>query len=206
MCTPCSQISRFSTWANPPTSEARPARSAFHLRPLQHDPCLPGLAQLIVMRSLPVARNHGLGLRLLHPLIVPRPHYCFQMAAEVMHLKDEVETPVPHVWRDTLAAIVHSLVRGDVRIGEGIEDVDPLSEDVSNQCRENVADYGSATLIRLPEVAWDTSDRVSRLNHWGCLVDLWTAEEGRSDLVLQVAVSEDEGTAFRFRPYFVYAP
>jgi hypothetical protein len=97
-------------------------------------------------------------------------------------------------------------VRGDVRVGEGIENVDPLPEDVSNQCRETLADYGSATLIRLPEATWATSVAMWQGDHWDCLVDLWTAEQGRSDLVLEVAVSEDDGTAFRFRPYLVYVP
>ena len=128
------------------------------------------------------------------------------MDAEVTPLKDEVQTPVPHVWRDTLGAIVDSLIRGDARIGEGLESVDPISEAVSNHCREIVADYGSATLIRLPEATWATSVAMWQGDRWDCLVDLWTAEEGRSDLVLEVAVSEDDGTAFRFRPYLVYVP
>ncbi|MEV4266406.1 hypothetical protein [Kribbella sp. NPDC049584] len=128
------------------------------------------------------------------------------MAAEVKPFKDEVQTPVPHVWRETLGAIVRSVIRGDVRIGEGIENVDPLSEAVSNQCREAVADYGSVTLIQLPDAAWDTSVAMWQGDHWSCLVDLWTAEEGRSDLVLEVAISEDDETAFRFRPYLVYVP
>ncbi|MER7246355.1 hypothetical protein [Kribbella sp. NPDC000426] len=128
------------------------------------------------------------------------------MAAEVMPLKDEVQTPVPHAWRDVLGEIVRSIVRGDARIGEGIENVDPISEAVSDQCREVVTNYGSVTLTELPEAAWDTSVAMWQGNHWDCLVDLWTAEEGRSDLVLEVAVAEEGETAFRFRPYLVYVP
>lgn len=128
------------------------------------------------------------------------------MMEEVAPLKDEVQTAVPHAWRETLGAIVDSLRRGDLRIGEGIENVDPLSEDVSNQCREAVVDYGSATLIRLPEATWNTSVAMWQGDHWVCLVDLWTAEDGRSDLALEVRISQDHGTAFRFRPYLVYVP
>lgn len=128
------------------------------------------------------------------------------MVEEVAPLKDEVQTAVPHVWRDTLGAIVDSLIRGDLRIGQGVEDVDPVSADVSNHCREIVANYGSVTLIRLPEATWSTSVAMWQGDHWQCLVDLWTAEEGRSDLVLDVAVSEGHETAFRFRPYLVYVP
>ncbi|TDO56708.1 hypothetical protein EV651_11295 [Kribbella sp. VKM Ac-2571] len=127
------------------------------------------------------------------------------MVEEVGPLKDEVQTAVPHVWQETLAAIVDSLIRGESRIGESIDNVEPMSEEVSNRCRDNVASYGS-TLIRLPEATWSTSVAMWQGDHWACLVDLWTAEEGRSDLVLDVAVSEDSETAFRFRPYLVYVP
>ncbi len=128
------------------------------------------------------------------------------MVEEVLPLKEEIQTAVPHAWRDTLGAIVESLIRGDARIGQGIKNVDPVSEEVSNQCHATVADYGSATLIRLPEAAWSTSVAMWQGDRWVCLVDLWTAEEGRSDLVLDVAVSEDQETAFRFHPYLVYVP
>jgi hypothetical protein len=80
-------------------------------------------------------------------------------------------------------------------------EVTPLKDEV-----QTVADCGSATLIGLPEAAWDTSVAMWQGNQWGCLVDLWTAEEGRSDLVLEVAVFEDDETSFRFRPELVYVP
>jgi hypothetical protein len=123
-----------------------------------------------------------------------------------MPLKEDAQTAVPHVWRETLGAIVDSLVQGDARIGQGIENVDPLSEDRSKQCRENVEGYGSVTLIRLPKATWDSSVAMWQGDHWDCLVDLWTAEEGRSDLVLHLEVFEDPETDFRFRPYLVYVP
>lgn len=128
------------------------------------------------------------------------------MAEEVAPIKREVQTAVPHAWRRTLGAIVDSLIRGDARIGQGIENVDPISEDVSNRCRDIVANYGSVTLIRLPEATWETSVAMWQGDHWDCLVDLWTAEEGRSDLVLDIAVFEDHQTAFLVRPYLVYVP
>jgi hypothetical protein len=40
--------------------------------------------------------------------------------------------------------------------------------------------------------------------HWELLVDLWTAEEGRSDLVLQGDVFEtNSGTCFTIRSVYV---
>ncbi|MFI5712159.1 hypothetical protein [Kribbella sp. NPDC051620] len=126
------------------------------------------------------------------------------MVEEVLPVKEDVQTAVPHAWRETLGAIVDSLVRGDVRIGHGIENVDPLSKDRSKRCRENVEAYGRVTLSRLPETTWDSSVARWQGDRWDCLVDLWTAEEGRSDLVLRLEVLEDPETAFRFRPYLVY--
>jgi hypothetical protein len=128
------------------------------------------------------------------------------MAEEVVPLKDDIQTAVPHVWRDTLGAIVDSLIRGDLRIGQGIENVEPISEDVSNDCRKAVANYGSVTLIPLPQATWSTSVAMWQGDRWDCLVDLWTAEQGRSDLVLDIAISEDREAGFRFRPYLVYVP
>lgn len=123
-----------------------------------------------------------------------------------MPLKDDVQTAVPHVWRDALAAIVDSLVQGDARIGQGIANVEPVSEERSNLCREIVANYGSATLIRLPEATWNSSVARWQGDRWDCLVDLWTAEDGRSDLVLELAVFEDRETGFHYRPQLVYVP
>lgn len=129
------------------------------------------------------------------------------MVDEVRPLKEEAQTAVPHVWRATLVAIVDSLIRGDTRIGHGIDNVAPLSEAASTACREIIANYGPVTLIPLPDATWDTS--VANWwhdNRWDCLVDLWTAEEGRSDLVLDVSVFEEADKVFRFHPRLVYVP
>ncbi|WP_405055790.1 hypothetical protein OG474_23970 [Kribbella sp. NBC_01505] len=129
------------------------------------------------------------------------------MVDEVVAVREEGETAVPHAWRGTLGAIVDSLIRGDACIGQGIDNVDPLPEDTSTSCRENVAAYGPVTLIPLPEATWDTSIAMWwHENRWNCLVDLWTAEEGRSDLVLELQVFEDPKTFFRFNPQLVYVP
>jgi len=129
------------------------------------------------------------------------------MVDEVEPLKTDAQTAVPHLWRATLAAIVDSLIRGDTRIGESVKYVEPLSEADSRACRDNVVNYGSVTLIPLPDATWDTS--VARWwndNRWDCLIDLWTAEEGRSDLVLNATVFEDPDRGFRIHPGLVYVP
>jgi hypothetical protein len=42
-------------------------------------------------------------------------------------------------------------------------------------------------------------------DHWDALIDLWTEDEGRSDLVLQVDVSE-AASGYRVDIRLVYVP
>ncbi|WP_444544523.1 DUF7668 domain-containing protein [Rhizocola hellebori] len=53
--------------------------------------------------------------------------------------------------------------------------------------------------------AWDTSVALWFGDRWRCLVDLWTKEEGRSDLVLDVDVFEN-GSGYRFYVNLVLVP
>lgn len=119
---------------------------------------------------------------------------------------EDQESSVPETWRPTLAAIVDSLVRRDVEVGAGIQNVTPTPPELSAQCFTAVDHYGDATLIALPDQAWETSVAawVSE-GRWECLVDLWTVEEGRSDLVLHVRVARDADD-LRFMVRLVYVP
>ena len=67
-----------------------------------------------------------------------------------------------------------------------------------------LADYGE-TLIDLPDETWETSVSQWMGPHWDVLVDLWTAESGRSDLVLHVQVFETR-SGFRVEIHAVYVP
>jgi hypothetical protein len=121
-------------------------------------------------------------------------------------VKDEdLEVPVPDVWRPTLAAIVDSLARRDAIVGAGLSSVDPVPPDTSQTCLQAVDDYGAVTLISLPDESWETSVARWYGDRWRCLVDLWTKEEGRSDLVLDVDVFE-HGAGYRFQVHLVYVP
>jgi hypothetical protein len=117
----------------------------------------------------------------------------------------EHEGPVPEEWRATLAAIVDSLVRRDDVLAAGLDSVDPVSPDTTFACLEAVDAYGAVTLVPLPGETWRTSVALWHGDRWNCLVDLWTAGEGRSDLVLDVDVIEDSG-GYRFRVHLVYVP
>ena len=122
-------------------------------------------------------------------------------------LKDDAqERPIPDAWRSTLAAIADSIPTVDGSpIGAGLPRVEPISEDLSSVCREAITRYGEVTLVPLPEDTWDTSVYLWQGDRWSCLIDLWTRQEGRSDLVLDVDVFE-EGEDYRFTVNLIYVP
>lgn len=120
-------------------------------------------------------------------------------------MKDaENEVPVPQAWRPTLRAIVESLGRRDTVLAAGVAAVDPLSVEATQRCLQAVDEYGDVTLIALPEETWNTSVVQWHGDRWGRLVDLWTAQEGRSDLVLE-AMSSRTGLSTD-RVHSVYVP
>lgn len=108
---------------------------------------------------------------------------------EILAVKDCREGPVPTVWRETLRQIVAALAEGDFQLSRGIRGVAPVSAETATQIRDYVGDYG-ATLVALPEASWNSSICIGYGDHWMLLVDLWTVEEGPSDLVLQAKVTE----------------
>jgi hypothetical protein len=120
-------------------------------------------------------------------------------------LKDPHDArPVPEPWRPILRRVVHAFAQGSYDLATGPAFVAPVSPSTAEQIREYVADYGE-TLIDLPDEAWNTSVCQWMEAHWDVLVDLWTAESGRSDLVLAVRVFEADGE-HRFEIDSVHVP
>ena len=119
--------------------------------------------------------------------------------------KDDTEGPIPDPWRPTLSALVDSLVERAPTIGGGIPDVESVPDRVRKQCLSAVDSYGDVDLAPLPEETWKTSVAAWQGDHWLCLIDLWTEQVGRSDLVLEVEVREHE-PGFRFTVTMVYVP
>lgn len=83
-----------------------------------------------------------------------------------------------------------AFIAGDYRLDRGVLGVESIASDTANQIREYLSDYG-ATLTALPEGTWESSVCMWMGSHWETLVDLWTKEEGRSDLVLHARVFDD---------------
>lgn len=121
---------------------------------------------------------------------------------ETVVTKDgENEVPVPQAWRSTLTAIVDALIQG----GEpSLPQVSLQSPDVWASAQENIRAYG-AHLRKLPDESWNSSVCIWYGDYWDVLVDLYTEEEGRSDLVLQVHVYE-AGDEYRYEVVLVYVP
>jgi hypothetical protein len=124
---------------------------------------------------------------------------------EVPVTKDpENEGPIPSAWRPILKNIVDAFVREDYLLADGVPGVAPVSEQTAAQIREYIQEYG-AKLVELPQESWDTSVCIWMGDHWDAMIDLWTEDEGPSDLVLEVDVSE-VGSEYVVTVYMVYVP
>jgi len=111
------------------------------------------------------------------------------------------QQPVPEHWRQTLTQIADAIASGDLGGLADVPGVEPVSEASAAQIIGYVSGY-PATLMRLPVESWDTSVCIFNGSEWEVLVDLWTKEEGRSDLVLHAYV----GQGNLVRIHAVYVP
>ena len=103
-----------------------------------------------------------------------------------------------------LTDVVRCLVAGDYSLAAGVVGVEAPTADTAAHIRWCIEDYG-ATLIDLPPDSWKTSNAQWYGTHWDVLVDLWTAEEGLSDLALAGKVVESDSGP-RFTIHMVYVP
>jgi hypothetical protein len=120
-------------------------------------------------------------------------------------VKDEnVEHPVASAWRPTLCEIVKAFARRDYALKQRVPSVAPVSDKTARQVERYVADYGE-TLCELADETWATSVAQWTGSRWDVLVDLWTVESGRSDMVLDARVSETPD-GFSIEIHLVYVP
>lgn len=125
---------------------------------------------------------------------------------ETTPVKDqESQHPIADAWRQTLREIVKAFVEGDFALTRGVASVSPVAPRDADRMLRYVADYGE-TLIELPNDTWTTSVAQWRVSHWDVLVDLWTKESGRSDMVLDARIYEVGSDGFRFEIHAVYVP
>ncbi|EOA6549979.1 hypothetical protein ACI1IY_004341 [Vibrio vulnificus] len=126
------------------------------------------------------------------------------MSEEVLVVKDEVQRPIPTVWRQTFCQIVSSFVDHDYLLNRSIEGLVPVAQDIADQIEIYVKDYDE-NLVALPEQTWDSSVCLWMETHWDVLIDLWTETEGLSDLVLQAKVFESKDGC-KYQIEMVYVP
>ena len=114
----------------------------------------------------------------------------FDEHMEVPVTKDsENEGPIPSAWRPVIKNIVEAFVRYDYRLAEGVVGAAPVPEKTAAQICTYIQQYG-VRLASLPRESWATSVCMWMGGHWDALIDLWTEEEGSSDLVLMMKISE----------------
>lgn len=126
-------------------------------------------------------------------------------SAEPPAIKDEdAAHPIAGAWRPMLSEVVSRLTKGDYALASAVDGVEPISPKTAEHIRRSIAGYG-CTLTDLPQDTWKTSVAQWYGTHWDVLVDLWTVEEGRSDLVLEGRISET-AAGLRFTVHMVYVP
>lgn len=113
------------------------------------------------------------------------------------------QQPIPVAWRQSFREIVAAFIAGDYRLTSGVANVAPIPADKAVHIQRYIKDYG-AKLVQLPEETWHSSVCILAGNHWDALVDLWTHEEGRSDMVLHARVVADP--EFAVKVHLVYVP
>jgi hypothetical protein len=96
-------------------------------------------------------------------------------------------------------------VRGDYELLSSSSGTRRLSADEADYIAENLMAYGGVTLIDLPQETWDTSVALWMGDHWEVVVDLWSAEEGRTDLILSLQIRDTDG-AYEYFVEGVWVP
>ena len=100
---------------------------------------------------------------------------------------------VPKFLRPAIRDVVHELTAGNYELLERDGRTGRLT---ASEVRDAIQEYGR-TLIDLPAVAFDEGGDSFQINNsrWAVDQDLWTAEDGHSDLTLELdAVVTADGT------------
>ncbi len=103
---------------------------------------------------------------------------------------------MPERWRPVLNSIIDRLVVRDYA-GLSRDGFLGFSSDPSDTSIGHWIEEYPATLVKLPGEAWQYSSHgplASQPGFWWVTVDLWTAEEGRSDLTMEATVRDDGTT------------
>ena len=127
------------------------------------------------------------------------------MPEQVPVEKDENrELPVPTEWRATISNIIERFANGDFELRNDVEGVLPVSSSDASLIEKSIKAYGDR-LVSLPHETWKTSIYQATVGGWEVLVDLYTEDEGASDLVLFLLVKEASSN-YSFEVQSVHVP
>lgn len=106
-------------------------------------------------------------------------------------IKDLVnEHPIASHWRPIIKLAADAFAKNDYGLEKPVDGIQTIPIDIALANKDYVSDYGEV-LINLPEETWETSCAQWMGDYWEIIVDLFTENEGRSDLVLNGRVFED---------------
>ncbi len=121
-------------------------------------------------------------------------------------LYDESPQIVPSIWRNTIFEIVEAFKNHDIHFFNQIEGVIKLDLREFEEVASDINAYGE-TLISLPNETWTSSHCLWRGDScWHVFIDLYTVNEGKSDLILFLTVQLDEDNSFLFDVNNFYVP
>ena len=128
------------------------------------------------------------------------------MSNEIDVLYDENLKEVPLLWRDTIWKIVEAFKNNDINFFNQIEGVKKLTLVDFEEIISDINVYGE-TLVSLPSEAWESSQCLWRGDScWHVYIDLYTINEGKSDLILFLIVELDENNHFHYDVSNFYVP
>ena len=97
-----------------------------------------------------------------------------------------------------------AFVEKDFVLQRGLTGVEAVSAERASTIAANIDKYG-CSLMKLPEAAWQTSVCQWMEGYWDVLIDLYTVEEGESDLALVMRVYE-KNESYNFVVQSVHVP
>lgn len=128
------------------------------------------------------------------------------MTDDIDVLYDENLKEVPLLWRDTIWKIVEAFKISDINFFNQIEGVKKLTLVDFEEIISDINLYGE-TLVSLPSEAWESSQCLwSGDSCWHVYIDLYTINEGKSDLILFLIIELDENNHFHYNVSNFYVP
>ena len=100
----------------------------------------------------------------------------------------QLQSLIPNIWRSTIVQIIEAFKDKDFARLNTIPNVEFIDVEYAAEITKNIDHYG-AHLISLPKESWNSSVCLYMEDHrWDAIIDLFTEEEGRSDLIIDLRI------------------